>query len=59
MKETKTIDMTPTWQSLVLTMARLYVDGDSFESRRIAQEELTRMARIADEYVAEKKKMED
>jgi hypothetical protein len=51
----KTIDITPTWESLVLTMAQLYVEGTSFESRKVAEEELLRMGRIADAYVYIKK----
>lgn len=56
MKENvETIDMTPTWESLVLTLARLYVDGNTFESRKIAEEELRKMAKMADILVADRK----
>jgi hypothetical protein len=51
----KTTDITPTWESLVLTLASLYTDGTTFESRKIAEEELLRMAKIADILVKERK----
>jgi hypothetical protein len=51
----ETIDITPTWESLVLTLASLYTDGTTFESRKIAEEELLRMAKIADILVEERK----
>jgi len=51
----ETIDITPTWESLVLTLARLYVDGTTFESRKIAEEELLKMAKMADILVEERK----
>jgi hypothetical protein len=49
MKDTQTetqIDLTPSWKSIVLLLARLYYDGDKF-----AEQELLKMARIADSYV--------
>ena len=47
-KET-TIDMTPTWQSAVrIYMAVLENDKASFEGKRIAREELIRLAKIVD-----------
>lgn len=47
-KET-TIDMTPTWQSAVrIYMAVLENDKASFEGKRIAKEELIRLAKIVD-----------
>lgn len=56
MKElVETIVLTPTWESLVLTIAQLYVDGNTFESRKIAEEELLKMAKLADILVKERK----
>lgn len=44
-----TIDMTPTWVSLLPLMLIAYTEGTP-EGRKIAGEELKRMAQIADAY---------
>lgn len=48
------IDMTPTWEQSVGIFVTLIERGDA-TGRKTAIEELTRMARIADAYVAEQK----
>lgn len=50
-----TIDMTPTWEGLLPTLLHVYANAESAKGQIAALEELTRMARIADAYVAEKK----
>lgn len=52
----ETINITPTWSALAHTIAQLYCNGTSFESRKIAEEELSRMAKLADLYVESQKK---
>jgi len=46
-----TIDLAPSWEGVVLVLAEIWVNQRSQD----AKIELTRMARIADEYVALKK----
>ncbi len=48
-----TIDMTPTWESLSLHIAALAIEGTTYESKRIGREELTRMAKLADQTVSQ------
>jgi hypothetical protein len=44
-----TIDMTPTWQSAVkIYMAVLENDKASFEGKKVAREELLKLAKIVD-----------
>lgn len=50
----KTIDITPTWEGVLPIFLAAYTQG-TFEGRKAAQEELVRMARIADDAVATKK----
>lgn len=50
----QTIDMTPTWAEILPALLAAYTDGTA-EGRRIAAEELQRMATIADSYVAAQK----
>lgn len=53
----KTIDMTPTWESAVkIFMAVLENENASFEGKRVAREELVRLAKIVDDQ-SEKLKM--
>jgi hypothetical protein len=52
---TRYIDMTPTWEGLLPYLLTILSDG-SFEGQKIARDELTRMAKLADMYVAENKK---
>ena len=54
MPETKYIDMPPTWESMVPVMINL-IESGKWENRKLAEEELTRMARIADLHVAASK----
>jgi hypothetical protein len=46
----KTIDLTPTWLGILPALVALITDGDA-EGRRGAQEELRRMAGLADAHV--------
>lgn len=50
-----TIDLTPTWESLVPTFILLIESGNN-KGRNAALEELTRMAQIADLYGKEHRK---
>ena len=49
-----TIDLTPTWRSLVQTYVAFIRDGTTKE-QDMAYQELCRMAEIADFYVANRK----
>ena len=50
-KEPVTIDATPTWEAVVpLLMA--VIENGTFEGRAAAEQELRRMAKLADLYVA-------
>jgi len=52
MKKLKTIDITPTWESLAPVMIDIIKNPDaSFQSTKIAKEELLKMARVADKYI--------
>ena len=55
----KTIDMTPTWEGvlpvLVMTLQRTKNDPEATD---IAQKELTKMAKLADKWVAHVKETE-
>ena len=51
----RTIDLTPSWESLAFHIATLAVEGTTFESRKIGREELTRMAKLADKWVEHQK----
>ena len=50
----KTIDMTPTWEG-ILPLYIAGIESGSFEGIKNATEELYRMARLADKYVAAEK----
>lgn len=56
--ETRTVDVTPTWRG-VLPMLLLVVENGTGEGRRVAIEELERMADTADAHVASVKKQID
>jgi hypothetical protein len=45
------IDVTPTWEQIVSTLVLLLTNGNA-EARKFAQEEMTRMAKLADKHVA-------
>ncbi len=51
MKKPKTIDITPTWQSLAPVMIDIIKTSPTPESTKIAEEELLKMARVADKYI--------
>jgi hypothetical protein len=51
----ETIELTVTWQGLLPIILAVLQNGD-FEGRKMAREELTRMAQLADLYMAEKQK---
>jgi len=50
------IDMTPTWEDILHILLRGVVDA-SPEGAKVAREELVRMAKLADKYVASKKEI--
>lgn len=52
-KAIKTIDMTPTWESVLPIYLMAWTDGNA--KGRAAASELQRMARLADLYVASQK----
>lgn len=47
---TETVEITPTWEDILPLLLVAYAHG-SFEGKRAANEELTRMALLADLYV--------
>ena len=53
-KKTETIDITPTWSSLLPYMLEVYVDG-SDESKKIMRDNMKRMAYAADLLVEQEK----
>ena len=50
----ETIDATPTWENVLPLLMTCYEDGNA-RGRNFAYEELTRMAKLADAYVAHRK----
>jgi hypothetical protein len=50
----RTIDITPTWSGILPALELALMHG-SAEGRKMAREELARMAALADRYVAEHK----
>jgi len=54
MKNTETIDLTPSWEGLLPVLLHL-LQGETSDSRKVASDELTRMAKLADLYVASQK----
>jgi len=55
MENTETLDMTPTWEGLLPVLVHLAAHGATSESRTVAMDELTRMAKLADLYVTSQK----
>ena len=49
--ESKTVDMTPTWEGILPAILALLADGVKAETRGVAIAELERMAKLADLYV--------
>jgi hypothetical protein len=56
--QTQTMDLTPTWEEILPALVRLYNEADTLDARWTAIEELTKMARLADKYVAQVKALE-
>jgi tryptophanase len=56
-KVIRTIDVTPTWES-ILPILLMTIENGTSRGRKVAIEELTRMAQIADKYVALSKEEE-
>ena len=52
--KSETLDLTPTWSSLVQTLLVLYTNAGAV-GRSHARDELTRMAKLADLYVESQK----
>lgn len=50
------IDVTPTWESMVPVLVHLAVEGQTAQARQTAMAELLRAARIADTYLADRKR---
>lgn len=48
------VDLTPTWQGMMPAM-RLMIESGTPESASIAWQEIERMAKIADRYIATQK----
>lgn len=53
-REIATVNLTPTWQSILPMLIAVIESPATEEGRKIAKEELHRMACIADAYVAER-----
>lgn len=51
MADLKTIDMTPTWLGVLPGLLAAVANGETVEARRMAEQELRRMASLADRYV--------
>lgn len=51
-KPAGTIDITPTWRAVLPVYLAAHENGN-FTGRKIALEELNRMAKLADEFVAQ------
>lgn len=51
MPKTETIDLTPTWRSVVDILVEVAAHGETKKARDEAREELRRMATLADKYV--------
>jgi len=49
---TKTVDLTPTWSGILPALLSVIRNGETVEAQKIAEQELARMARLADAYVA-------
>lgn len=54
-QEPKVIDITPTWQSLIRALVLLATQGETAEARETAWQELDRLAKIADELIAQRR----
>ena len=57
-RKAETIDATPTWEGILPLLLTAHEDGNA-QGRKIALEELTRMAKLADAYVASQSGKED
>lgn len=54
----ETINITPTWKGVLRVLLEVYSTAKTSEARNTALAELTRMAELADAYVAEHKAAE-
>lgn len=50
-KQTEVIDVTPTWSGMLHSLVAVIQDGNA-EGKKLAMDELKRMAELADRYVA-------
>ncbi len=51
------IDVTPTWEQILHSLLLVYTDSETGKGKAYAVEELTRMAKLADKYVASQKEV--
>ena len=54
-KDTRTLDLTPSWTGILPGLLAVITNGDTVQARKFAEAELRRMAALADRYVAEHK----
>jgi hypothetical protein len=54
-----TIDITPTWRGIVPALVEVASKGETAEGRKMAMDELLRLADIADHFIIEQKNRED
>ena len=47
----KYINLTPTWEGILPALLAVVTNGETVEARKTAEDELRRMARLADAYV--------
>ena len=50
-KPQSTIDLTPSWESLVLPMLSVIANAKDAKNRHYIQQEFVKMAKLADKYV--------
>jgi hypothetical protein len=55
----KTIDTTPTWESLMPALVEVAANGTTAEARELAAGELLKLARIVDAHIANLKTLAD
>ena len=49
----KHINLTPTWEGILPALLAIIANGETVEARKTAEQELRRMARLSDAYVAD------
>lgn len=47
----RTIDITPTWSDILPALLAIIANATTYEARKAAEDELRRMARLADKFV--------